>query len=185
MLVGIDEVGRGCLAGPVCVAAVALADSSFDTVDSKQLTAEKREAAASHIRRIATQIGIGWASHAEIDAHGMTAALKLAAQRALAPFGDAPELILLDGNTNYIDDPRVATFIKGDERVPLIGAASIIAKVARDAYMHAAGQRFPGYGFEQHVGYATAMHRSMIVEHGPCALHRMSFAPLKGMAGVN
>ena len=185
MLVGVDEVGRGCLAGPVCVAAVALLDGRLDTVDSKQLTAQKRTLLAGQIRRHAQIIGIGWASHQYIDRFGLTAALKLAAQRALKPFGNIPELILLDGNSNYIDDPRVATIIKGDALIPLIGAASIVAKVARDNYMHAASQRYPGYGFEHHVGYATALHRAMILQQGPCTLHRMSFSPLRTLQHVN
>lgn len=185
MLVGIDEVGRGCLAGPVCVAAVAMPDGLVEAVDSKQLTPLERKEMALVIRKTATLIGIGWAPHAFIDAHGMTAALKHAAQQALTVFGDLPELILLDGNTNYIDDVRVATIVKGDDKVPLISAASVVAKVARDQYMAKMHTRFPRYGFDHHVGYATGAHRAAIAEHGPCAIHRLSFSPLKGMVGVN
>lgn len=185
MIVGIDEVGRGCLAGPICVAAVAMADGLMDMDDSKALKPAQREQLAIEIKQKAELIGIGWASHAYIDAHGMTAALKLAAQQALRAFGDKPELILLDGNTNYIDDERVTTLIDGDARVPLIAAASIIAKVARDHYMQLMGKRHPAYGFEKHVGYGTAVHRAAIAASGPCAIHRMSFAPLKGMAHVD
>ncbi len=185
MLVGIDEVGRGCLAGPVCVAAVAMPDGLVEAVDSKKIPAPKRVAMAAEIRQAATLIGIGWASHAYIDAHGMTAALKHAAKQALTVFGDQPELILLDGNTNYLDDDRVTTIIGGDDAVPLISAASVIAKVARDNYMTYMHARFPGYGFNRHVGYATLAHRSAITQLGPSAIHRLSFSPLRGMVGVN
>jgi ribonuclease HII len=185
MIVGIDEVGRGCLAGPVCVAAVALADELVDAIDSKQLTTAKRLMLCRSIKRQAILIGIGWAPHQYIDSHGLTAALKKAARQALEPFGDKPELILLDGNSNYINDDRVVTMVDGDAKLPLISAASIVAKVARDNYMQAMSRRFPLYGFERHVGYGTAVHRAAIASVGPCAIHRMSFAPLKGFVRVN
>lgn len=185
MIVGVDEVGRGCLAGPVCVTAVAMPDGLMEAVDSKKLTAVNRTLMALQIRRYATQIGIGWASHTYIDAYGMTAALRYAAQQALENLDSTPELILLDGNTNYLDDERVVTIIDGDEKVPLIAAASVIAKVARDKYMMRQHSKFPGYGFARHVGYGTAAHREALTTLGPCAIHRLSFAPLKGLLDVN
>jgi ribonuclease HII len=180
MIVGVDEVGRGCLAGPVCVAAVAQGDEPVAVNDSKVLGAGKRQSLAGEIRRTAVLIGIGWAPPAYIDTHGITAALKLAARRALRPFGTAPELVLLDGNYNYIEDERVVTVINGDASVMAIAAASIIAKVARDNYMGLAAKRFERYGFEKHVGYGTAAHLQALQAYGPCSLHRLSFAPLKG-----
>lgn len=179
MIVGVDEVGRGCLAGPVCVAAVAMDDGLVEAQDSKLVSAGLRQLVSREIKLVAKRIGIGWASAHYIDAHGMTAALRRAAEQALRPFGAESELILLDGNHNYLEDERVVTLVDGDALVPLISAASIIAKVARDQYMQLAARRFPMYGFERHVGYGTAVHRAAIAAHGPCVLHRMSFAPLR------
>lgn len=184
MIVGIDEVGRGCLAGPVCVAAVAIDDNLVDAVDSKKLTAKKRLQLALQIKQNAKIVGIGWASHDFIDKNDLTAALKKAAIDALLPFGDMPELILLDGNHNYIDDERVFTIVGGDAKVPLISAASIIAKVARDNLMQSYGQKFPQYGFEKHVGYGTVAHRTAIGQFGPSAIQRLSFGK-SGVIGVN
>jgi ribonuclease HII len=184
MIVGIDEVGRGCLAGPVCVAAVAIDDNLVDAIDSKKLTAKKRLQLALQIRQNAKIIGVGWASHDFIDKNGLTAALKKAAKQALVPFGILPELILLDGNHNYIDDVRVSTIVGGDAKVPLISAASIIAKVARDNLMQNYGQKYPQYGFEKHVGYGTSAHRLAIGQFGPSAIQRLSFGKL-GAANVD
>jgi len=119
------------------------------------------------IRQSARLVGIGWASSAYIDAYGITAALKQAALSALKPFEEYAELVLLDGNHNYIEDPRVVTIVDGDFSIPLISAASIIAKVARDQYMELLSTKFPEYGFERHVGYGTAMHRAALATFGP------------------
>ena len=178
MIVGIDEVGRGCLAGPVCVAAVALKQPIDGVKDSKLLSKLQRQVLAYEIRQQALVIGIGWASHAIIDQQGLTAALRLAAIQALTVCGPVDE-ILLDGNHNYIGDRRVKTIVHGDSVIPAISAASIIAKVARDTYMAAMAQRFPQYGFERHVGYSTAVHKLALQTAGPCAIHRMSFMPLQ------
>ncbi|HXH26947.1 MAG TPA: ribonuclease HII [Candidatus Acidoferrum sp.] len=185
MVVGIDEVGRGCLAGPVCVAAVALDVFHPDINDSKQLTAGKRIELARYIKQTAHLVGIGWASNAYIDSKGIIAALKDAALAALLPFGSQADLILLDGNHNYLDDERVVTLVDGDASVPLISAASIVAKVARDQFMSMAAQRFAGYGFEQHVGYATPAHKKALLTLGSSPVHRLSFGMLKGMQHVD
>jgi len=185
MIIGIDEVGRGCLAGPVCVGAVLHHDGLAGiSGDSKLLSADVRVAYAAAMRRL-TPVSLGWASAAYIDSHGLTAALRLAAQRALATIDENITQILLDGNHNYIGDKRVKTIIHGDAEHPAIGAASIIAKVARDAYMHAMHARYPTYGFITHVGYATPFHRAAIQKFGASAIHRLSFAPLKTAQHVN
>ncbi len=184
MIVGIDEVGRGSWAGPMCVAAVAW-DSPWrkGLADSKLLTAAKRQAMTLLIKQKATGIGLGWSMPAEIDTLGVTAALKLCAARALAQINpDIITAIIVDGHVNLIDDPRSVAVIKADTNVPAVMAASIVAKVARDNYMQLAEGRFEGYGFASHVGYGTAVHRAALASLGPCELHRMSYAPLKALA---
>ena len=180
MIIGIDEVGRGCWAGPVCVAAVALEGIIPGLADSKKLTSEQREILAAQIRRQATYIGLGWASHKIIDKFGLTVALRRAAKQALRAFPRDYQQILLDGNFNYIGFKRVTTIIKGDDKEPIISAASIIAKVARDRYMYAISRNYPQYGFERHVGYGTLFHRNAIKKLGPSKIHRMSWTPLRG-----
>lgn len=180
MIIGIDEVGRGCWAGPVCVAAVAMEGAIAGLADSKKLTVEQREVLATLIRRQATYIGIGWASHRVIDKFGLTVALRRAAKQALRAFPKDYQQILLDGNFNYIGGKRVTTIIKGDDKEPIISAASIIAKVARDRYMRSISGNYPHYGFERHVGYGTVFHRTAIKKYGPSKIHRMSWMPLKG-----
>lgn len=187
MIVGIDEVGRGCWAGPVCVGAVVMHDDLRGIVDdSKKLSAPQRQVIARLVKEQAT-VSLGWASPGYIDTHGLTAALKQAALQALAGLNAPITQILLDGNSNYIGDPRVKTIIGGDAVEPVIAAASIVAKVARDTYMQAiSGQeQFNQYGFESHVGYGTLFHRAALAQHGPCELHRMSWAPLRALARVN
>ncbi|MGH7196558.1 MAG: ribonuclease HII [Candidatus Saccharimonadales bacterium] len=185
MIVGIDEVGRGCLAGPICVAAVAWRDSASrkGLADSKVLNAEKRVYMAAKIRELAAGIGIGWASAREIDTLGVTAALKLAAERALAQIPqELITAVIIDGHLKLVEDSRAVAVIKADSNVPAVMAASIVAKVARDTYMQAQDIHFNGYQFAKHVGYGTAVHRAAITQLGPCELHRMSYAPLKEFA---
>jgi ribonuclease HII len=180
MIVGVDEVGRGCWAGPVCVGAV-VSTPALDGIvdDSKKLSAPQRQIIAGLIKE-QTAVSLGWASPAYIDQHGMTAALRHATQQAIAGIDGEIEQILLDGNSNYIGDDRVRTIVGGDGVEPVIAAASVVAKVARDSYMQLLGEcRFVGYGFESHVGYGTVLHRTMLAELGPTVIHRMSFAPLK------
>ncbi len=186
MIVGVDEVGRGCWAGPLCVGAVVLHDSLRGIVDdSKKLSAAQRQVIAQLIKE-ETEVAVGWASPSYIDAHGMTAALKYAARQALAQITGPIDRILLDGNSNFLQYARVTTIIGGDAVEPVIAAASVIAKVARDNYMQQMGlSQFQGYGFEAHVGYGTAFHRSALQQFGPTRLHRMSFAPLKRLTNVD
>lgn len=185
MIVGVDEVGRGCLAGPVCVAAVALDVPIGGLTDSKLLTRNERVRLAKLIKKHAQAIGIGWVSHSFIDSHGLTAAQRVAAKQALSQLGVRPQEVLLDGKHNYIGAKNVRMIINGDLLEPRISAASIIAKVARDNYMAAMHQRFPGYGFAEHVGYATQQHQQALLQFGPCSLHRMTFATLRALSSVN
>ncbi len=180
MIVGIDEVGRGAWAGPLCVGAVALGESTIDGLtDSKKLTAKKREKLDREIRQVATGVGLGWVSAKVIDQIGLSEALKLASRRAIAQIICEYDQIIIDGTIRLIDDPRAVTMKRADFLVPSVSAASIVAKVARDEYMKILSQKFPDYGFEGHVGYGTAAHTKAIHNLGPTPVHRMSFSPLK------
>lgn len=188
MIIGVDEVGRGCWAGPVCVGAVMMHPSLEGIVDdSKKLSFGQRQVIAQLIKEV-TPVSVGWASPRYIDEHGLTAALTYAARQALVGIDGQSndDIILLDGNSNYLGDPRVQTIIKGDGIEPAIAAASIVAKVARDMYMQVVGEaQFAGYGFESHVGYGTAQHRAALKRMGPSVIHRMRWAPLQRMVGVD
>lgn len=180
MIVGIDEVGRGCLAGPVCVGAVVLG-SSIDLIgitDSKALTAKKRELLADRIIRDAASVGIGWASARFIDKYGLTKALEVASHQALAQITAEYDEIILDGTVNFLKPKEVTLLKKADQLIGAVSAASIVAKVARDRYMGVIDERFSGYGFRAHVGYGTKAHLEAIADFGPSPIHRMSFAPL-------
>lgn len=180
MIVGIDEVGRGAWAGPLCVGAVALGDVMIEGLtDSKKLTAKKRERLTLEIKQRAASVGLGWVSAKVIDRIGLSAALKLAAARALSQISVPFDQVIIDGTIKLVDDPRVTTMKRADLLVPCVSAASIVAKVARDEYMKLLGVKFPGYGFEGHVGYGTAAHIKAIEELGATPVHRMSFGPLK------
>lgn len=182
MIVGIDEVGRGAWAGPMVVGAVVLGGEEIPGLtDSKKLTPKRREILNLQIKQSAAGIGIGWVSAKIIDTIGLSAALKLAAQRALAGITCDYDQIIIDGTIKLIDDPRVTTMKQADLLVPSVSAASIIAKVARDHYMSVIADTFPEYAFERHVGYGTAVHSAAIAEHGITPIHRTSFAPIAEM----
>jgi len=178
--VGIDEVGRGAWAGPVTVAAVVPGDVHLRGVrDSKQLTRAERQRAAVAVRAWARGVGVGHASHDECDAFGMTEALRLAAQRALAELAAAgfePDRIVLDGKHDYLGlGDRVTTVVKGDTSVLSVAAASCVAKVTRDAIMRDEAEHFPPYGFESNVGYPAPVHRCALAAYGPSTIHRRSW----------
>ena len=181
MIVGIDEVGRGCWAGPVAAGAVVLKRRIPGLKDSKKLSKTQREALDVKIRRQALAIGIGWASPEEVDEHGLTKAVGLAMRRALEQITIAYDEIIIDGNHNFLKDiPNTSTLIKADDTIAAVSAASIVAKVARDNWMaQEAATQHPMYGFDHHVGYGTAVHAAMLKLHGACSLHRKSFRPVQ------
>jgi ribonuclease HII len=189
-VMGIDEVGRGCWAGPLVAGAVILPDNYIHDVksvwrltDSKRLSKQQREMAAEGIEEIALASGLGWVSNEEVDAIGLTASVKLAMERAIEAAGISTYQIIIDGSFNFLPHlPNTEAVVKADSKVPAVSAASILAKVARDNWMVEAAKRFPGYGFERHVGYGTAEHRQALAELGACKLHRMSYRPIQALA---
>lgn len=183
LVAGVDEVGRGPLAGPVVAAAVILDPQAIPDglADSKLLSAPRREALFDTILQQALAVGIGSASAIEIDRLNIRQATLLAMGRSVAALSLAPGLVLVDGNDPPALPCPCEAIIGGDALVCSIAAASIIAKVTRDRMMARLGQRYPAYGFAGHAGYGTAKHRAAIKEHGPCPAHRYSFAPVKGV----
>lgn len=179
---GIDEAGRGPLAGPVVAAAVILPDgfSALGALDdSKKLGSKRREALAQIIRAEA-MVSIALAEPAEIDRLNILHATLAAMARAAAGLSRAPQLILIDGNQVPPGLPCPArAIIGGDGTEPAIAAASIIAKTVRDALMREAEARFPGYGFAGHKGYPSPVHRAALEALGPCPLHRLSYGPVR------
>ena len=179
---GVDEVGRGCLYGPVFAAAVVLAAPaaerlrSLGLTDSKQLSPARRAALVPPIRRAAEAWAIGQASAAEIDRRGIRTATELAMLRALQRLGRPPRLVLVDGSLPLrLWSGRQHAMVGGDSRSAAIAAASVLAKEERDALLRRLALRHPGYGLERHVGYATALHREALRRLGPTSLHRLSF----------
>ncbi len=177
---GIDEVGRGSWAGPVTVAAVVPADEHLAGVrDSKMLAPAAREVSAGAVRAWARGVGVGHASHEECDRLGMTAALRVAAGRALSALAEQglePDRIILDGRHDYLRmGERVVTVVKGDATVLSVAAASVVAKVTRDALMAQEAEHFPAYSFESNRGYPAPVHRVALDAYGPCTIHRRSW----------
>ena len=178
---GVDEAGRGPLAGPVVAAAVIL-DRSRPIAglrDSKQLGASQRETLADQIRRHALGFAIAEASVEEIDALNILQASLLAMTRAVEQLQPAAAFALIDGNQMPRLSIPARTIIGGDACEPAISAASILAKTHRDALMRNLALHYPDYGFDRHVGYPTPAHLACLRRHGPCAIHRRSFAPVK------
>lgn len=181
VIAGVDEVGRGPLAGPVVAAAVILPADCwlFGIDDSKKLSEARRLYFYEEIKKYATGIGIGICTSEEIDRLNIYEATKLAMERAIAQLPCQPQHLLLDA----MNLPRVhiaqTSIIKGDAKSVSIAAASIVAKVTRDAYMKELGEKYPNYGFERHVGYGTKEHLQAIEEHGIIDEHRKSFEPIR------
>ncbi|MBF9195475.1 ribonuclease HII [Microvirga terrestris] len=179
-IAGLDEVGRGPLAGPVVSAAVVL---DLDNVpqglaDSKALTAAKREALFTEI--LATsRVGIASVSHQEIDTINIRQASLLAMCRALAALPCQPDIAFVDGNDPPALPCAAEAVIKGDSSIASIAAASIVAKVVRDRMMARLGNAYPAYGFASNAGYSTKAHLTAVASEGPCPFHRMSFSPLR------
>ncbi len=183
VVAGADEVGRGPWAGPLVVGAVVLTPYSrprwlAQLRDSKALSAAARSALAPQIEAGAAACALGWAAAAEIDAVGLAAALRLTYRRALDGLGREPDMVLADGADRLRLPWPTQMVVRGDARVASIAAASVIAKVARDAYMVALDARFPQFGFARHKGYGVPEHRAALAAHGPCPEHRRCFAPV-------
>jgi ribonuclease HII len=183
---GIDEAGRGPLAGPVVAAAVILRPGCpiDGLADSKVLSPQERSALSLLIRRDVLCFGIGWADRAEIDALNILQATFLAMRRALLAMTLTPDHVLVDGNRcpnlgGLGKNLTARAIVGGDAKEPAISAASILAKTARDSYMDHMDTLYPAYSFATHKGYCTALHQRLLEEHGPCPLHRRSFAPVK------
>lgn len=184
-IAGIDEAGRGAMAGPVVAAAVIFPKDPFlaaklvDVRDSKQMTPSEREDSRKRIQKIALAWGVGMASHAEIDMYGLVPATRLAAIRSLHTLSIQPDHLLLD----YLfleDHPASQTsLIKGDCRSLSIASASVLAKTVRDAWLCDLDKRYPGYGFAEHKGYCTRQHKAMLARLGPTPFHRCSFKPVR------
>ena len=177
VICGVDEAGRGPLAGPVCAAAVILPDH-LDLPglnDSKKLSDKKRRELFPLIKEQAIAYGIGLASEKEIDEINILQATYLAMERALAQLDGKADLALIDGNRAKDFGMPVKTVVKGDSLSASIAAASILAKVTRDDLMEAYAEEFPGYGFEIHKGYGTKAHYAALTEKGPSPIHRMTF----------
>ncbi len=213
LVLGIDEVGRGAWAGPLVVGAVILeschcqncsksAESSNEILsqvqhenlkglkDSKKLTKKQRETLSKEIKSSALAVGIGWVDAATLDKIGLSAALKLATERAFAQI--PPEIqsrldqIIIDGTIKFLDDPRVITLAKADAKIAAVSAAAIAAKAFRDDYMTRLNHAFPTYDFDKHVGYGTALHRKKLQKFGPLdGIHRQSFAPVANLTNQN
>ena len=192
LIVGIDEAGRGPLAGSVFAAAVILDPNKLieGLMDSKKLSEKKRDYLAARIKEDALDWHIASASVEEIDSLNILQATMLAMTRAWQGISAQHTQVLIDGNQvpkqmrislpgNLLNGQIVEAIVKGDDSVQAIAAASILAKTARDAELYALHEEYPDYGFAQHKGYGTKLHLSKIQEHGPCPIHRQSFAPIK------
>lgn len=186
---GVDEVGRGCLFGPVFAAAVVLPSAGAERLcsagltDSKKLTARRRALLVPQIEAEALAWALGQASAAEIDRCGIRAATESAMRRALQRLPQPPDLVLVDGNLPLRGWPGVQlSLVGGDSLCPAIAAASVLAKQARDALLERLALRFPGYGLERHRGYGTQAHREALERWGPTPLHRRSFLRAGGLS---
>jgi ribonuclease HII len=189
LIAGVDEAGRGPLAGPVVAAAVILhPDNEIEGLaDSKKLSAKRRNELAQQIRQRALSWAVAWSNPGEIDELNILAATMLAMWRAIAGLSVRPTAVQVDGNR--LPDLRFGdtsiegeAIVKGDAKVPAISAASIIAKTTRDGIMEFLDRIHPEYDFARHKGYGTEIHRARLQEYGPCEHHRFSFAPVKAVS---
>lgn len=198
-IVGIDEVGRGCWAGPLVAAAVILPPNLFwedcppkggATVlrDSKKLSKKQREFLLTQIQSQAVAYGVGWVTPGEVDELGLTKSVRLAMLRAMKILHQTTlqyDKIIIDGNVNFfanvegLSTDRISAVVRADDTVPAVSAASILAKVARDDYMAQMSLEYPGYGFDKHVGYGTAAHLAALNQYGITDLHRKSYKPVQ------
>ena len=184
ILIGVDEAGRGPLAGPVVACACCLAPNQYiyfeDANDSKKLTPKKREEIFERMNKIGVLYGVGFASAREIDKLNILQATFLAMRRASRKFYSIPAIALVDGPHPIADFPlRQMPIVDGDAKSLCIAAASIVAKVLRDRYMETLDKLYPNYDFAAHKGYGTPKHLAAIEQYGPCPEHRKTFAPLR------
>lgn len=185
IICGVDEAGRGPLAGAVYAAAVILdpARPINGLRDSKKLSEARRDALAEEIKSNALAWAVAFCTEAEIDELNILHASMLAMRRAVESLQVAPTLALIDGNRCPVMSVRSEAIVKGDDKVPAISAASILAKTARDASLKSLHQQYPMYGFDQHKGYPTAMHLERLRLHGVSPVHRRSYAPVRELLG--
>ncbi len=175
-ITGADEVGRGCLAGPMVVGMAVLQDEcGLQVADSKLLSAKKRAVLADLIKQQAHAWSIGRVECTEIDELGLSTALRLAYQRALDNLGVQPDRLVIDGPHRILDHDFIEPIVKADQQIACVAAASILAKVERDTWMQTQADVYPQYGFATNVGYGSAQHLAALREHGPSPLHRRSF----------
>lgn len=184
--VGVDEVGRGCWAGPLVAAAAVLHTDIPGLNDSKKLSKKRRNELDILIRQNAS-VGLGWVTPAEVDALGLTEAVRLAMHRAYAELTStlagsdlAITEVIVDGNYNFLADvPGSRAVIRADGSIPAVSAASIVAKVARDTFMEQLDGEYAPWQFAKHVGYGTALHIAALKEHGVSDIHRLTYKPVK------
>ena len=177
LVCGVDEAGRGPLAGPVCAAAVILPKGLIipGLDDSKKISEKKRDELFEIIKEKALAYGIAFASVEEIEEYNILAATFIAMNRAISQLNPKPDIALIDGNRTKGIEIESRSVVKGDSKCADIAAASILAKVTRDRYMLEMAEKFPQYYFEKHKGYGTKLHYETIREYGPCEIHRLSF----------
>lgn len=185
-MVGVDEVGRGCWAGPLLVVAARLVGLPVNGLTDSKLLSRQQRQSVYQLLIINYRFGEGWVSALEIDEQGLTNALRLGVARALAALKVlAAEEVLMDGKVNYIDQQRfqkTSCAVGADLHVPIVSAASIYAKVMRDDFMRRLASSYPQYGFENHVGYGTKAHREALQKLGIIeGIHRRSFAPIQAL----
>lgn len=179
MILGIDEAGRGALAGPLVVAAVASARRLNYARDSKQISRKMREQLFPKIIQDSDYVGIGWVSNQFIDEYGLSRALEKASRQAISGISHQNYRIIIDGKVNLLGLSGVECLAKADSLIKQVSAASIVAKVVRDLWMRQQARHYPDWGFDKHFGYGTKQHLERLLKYEATPQHRYSFAPLK------